>query len=101
VREFPLVTTETETETGLDHDWIALAHRSLPQPAWAWAPRRDWSEWLRQLKLLPLSPTAQCYVAVYEAHAHASAKRLDLALQALDSAAAWSDETKTRPRRLG
>ena len=49
---------------------------------------------LRQLELLPLSPTAQCYVAVYEAHAHASAKRLDLALQALDSAAAWSDETK-------
>jgi hypothetical protein len=58
---------------------------------------------LRQLKLLPLSPTAQCCVAVYEAHAHASAKCLALALQALDAAAAWSDETRNEapPSWLG
>lgn len=50
-----------------------------------------------------LSPTAQCHGAVYEAHAHASAKRLALALQALDAAAAWSDETRNEapPTWLG
>ena len=49
---------------------------------------------LHQLSLLRLSPAANCYTAAYKAHSEASAHRLDLALQALDQAAYWSDRTR-------
>lgn len=42
---------------------------------------------LRQLMPLRLSAAAECYIAVYEAHAHASIRQHDPALRALDQAA--------------
>jgi len=49
---------------------------------------------LHQLSPLSLSAAASCYIAVHEAHAHASAKQLDLALRALDRAAVFAEQTK-------
>lgn len=45
---------------------------------------------LRQLPSLRLSAAAHCYVAVYEAHAHASSRQRDPALRALDRAAEYA-----------
>ncbi len=49
---------------------------------------------LHQFAALPLSAAARCYVAVYEAHAYASARRFDLAFRALDRAMACSEQTQ-------
>jgi transcriptional regulator with XRE-family HTH domain len=48
---------------------------------------------LHQLCPLPLSMAARFFIAVYEAHAYASARRLDLALNALDRAMTLSEQT--------
>ncbi len=48
---------------------------------------------LHQLSALPLSAAARCYATVYEAHAYASARRLDPAFRALDRAMAYSEQT--------
>jgi transcriptional regulator with XRE-family HTH domain len=49
---------------------------------------------LRQLSSLRLSAAARCSIGVHEALTHARAQRLDLALEALDRAAAFSEQTK-------
>jgi transcriptional regulator with XRE-family HTH domain/tetratricopeptide (TPR) repeat protein len=49
---------------------------------------------LHQLTRLPLSPAAQCYTAVYQAHAHASTRGYDDAFAALDRAAALSVQAR-------
>jgi len=49
---------------------------------------------VHQLAALPLSEAAGCYVGVYAAHAHASAGQRDLALRALDRAAASSERSR-------
>jgi tetratricopeptide (TPR) repeat protein len=47
---------------------------------------------VNQLASLPLSRAAECYIAVYQAHAWASMRDSDAALRALDSAAKLSEQ---------
>jgi tetratricopeptide (TPR) repeat protein/transcriptional regulator with XRE-family HTH domain len=49
---------------------------------------------LHQLASLRLSSQARCYISVYEAHAHTSARRRDAALEALDRAIVYSEQTR-------
>src|SRR5437868_1858393 len=57
---------------------------------------------LQQLQPLSLSTAARCYLAAYEAHAHAARPQLgkakrDVVLSALDQAASFADTTQDEP----
>lgn len=57
---------------------------------------------LEQLQPLSLSTAARCYLAAYEAHAHAATPQLgkakrDAVLSALDRAASFADKTRDEP----
>jgi hypothetical protein len=52
---------------------------------------------LAQLDALQLAPVSRCYVAVYQAHAHAAARDRDQALAALDRARALAESTANEP----
>jgi transcriptional regulator with XRE-family HTH domain len=52
---------------------------------------------LDQLAALPLPMTAQCYIAVYQAHAYASLREHKPALQALDGAAVLAAKLHDEP----